>query len=122
MAIREHWTAQPVSLAPNITEFADLTGGLCVRLVGLLPAPCHSNYSAIELYWAGLEGSWNGLRKMAFFVETIYANGRQTMRLLLEKDIEQRLERFDELNYWDIATQSKPVLLQFPIRLETIHK
>jgi hypothetical protein len=111
----------------RMTEFADLTG-LCIRLVYY--PPYHSKYNAIERYWAGLEKSWNGYllstvdtvinragnfcwkgaRTMACLVDTIYEKGVKLCGIA-KKDLEQRLERSEELNYWDITTQPKSVLL-----------
>jgi hypothetical protein len=111
----------------RMTEFADMTG-LCVRLVYY--PPYHSKYNAIERYWAGLEKSWNGyllstvetvinrasnfywkgMRTTACLVDAIYEKGVKLCGI--EKtDLEQRLERFEELNYWDITIQPKQVLL-----------
>ena len=111
----------------RMTEFADLTG-LCVRLVYY--PPYHSKYNAIERYWAGLEKSWNGyllstvdtvinragnfswkgVRTMACLVDAIYEKGVKLCGIE-KRDLEQRLERSEELNYWDITIQPKPVFL-----------
>lgn len=110
-----------------MTEFADLTG-LCVRLVYY--PPYHSKYNAIERYWAGLEKSWNGyllstvdavikragnfywkgMRTMACLVDAIYAKGIK-LGDAEKKDLEHRLERSEELSWWDITIQPKAVLL-----------
>ena len=111
----------------RMTEFADLTG-LCVRLVYY--PPYHSKYNAIERYWAGLEKSWNGyllgtvdtvinragnfywkgMRTMACLVDAIYEKGIKLCGN--EKiDLEQRLERSVELNWWDIIITHKTVRL-----------
>ena len=111
----------------RMTEFADLTG-LCVRLVYY--PPYHSKYNAIERYWAGLEKSWNGyllstvdavikragnfywkgMRTMACLVDAIYAKGIK-LGDAEKKDLEHRLERSEELSWWDITIQPKAVLL-----------
>ncbi|MBP9149467.1 MAG: hypothetical protein KBG00_11860 [Rhodoferax sp.] len=113
----------------RMTEFADLTG-LCVRLVYY--PPYHSKYNAIERYWAGVEKSWNGyllstvdtvinragnfcwkgVRTMACLVDAIYEKGVKLCSIE-KRDLEQRLERSEELNYWDITIQPKPVFLYF---------
>lgn len=111
----------------RMTAFADLTG-LCVRLVYY--PPYHSKYNAIERYWAGLEKSWNGyllstvdtvinragnfcwkgMRTMACMVDTIYEKGVKLCRNE-KKNLEHRLERSAELNWWDITIHPKTVLL-----------
>jgi hypothetical protein len=111
----------------RMTEFADLTG-LCVRLIYY--PPYHSKYNAIERYWAGVEKSWNGyllstvdtvinragnfcwkgVRTMACLVDAIYVKGVKLCGIE-KRDLEQRLERSEELNYWDITIQPKPVFL-----------
>jgi hypothetical protein len=110
----------------RMTEFADLTG-LCVRLVYY--PPYHSKYNAIERYWAGLEKSWNGyllstvdtvinragnffwkgMRTMACLVDAIYKKGIKLCSAE-KKDLEHRLERSAELNWWDITILQKTVL------------
>ena len=110
----------------RMTEFADLTG-LCVRLVSC--PPYHSKYNAIELYWAGLEKSWNGyllstvdtvinragnfcwkgMRTMACLVDAIYEKGVKLCGIE-KRDLEQRLKRSEKLSFWDITIQPKPVL------------
>ncbi len=103
----------------RMTEFADLSG-LCVRLVYY--PPYHSKYNAIERYWAGLEKSWNGY--LLSTVDTVinragnfYWKGMRTMACLIEaiydkgvklcspekRDLEHRLERSEELTWWDIT-------------------
>jgi hypothetical protein len=47
---------------------------------------------------------------MACLVDTIYEKGVKLCGIA-KKDLEQRLERSEELNYWDITTQPKSVLL-----------
>jgi len=111
----------------RMTEFADLTG-LCVRLVYY--PPYHSKYNAIERYWAGLEKSWNGyllstvdtvinragnfwwkgMRTVARLVEATYEKG---VKLCAngKRDLEHRLERSAELNWWDITIDPKTVRL-----------
>jgi hypothetical protein len=111
----------------RMTEFADLTG-LCVRLVYY--PPYHSKYNAIERYWAGLEKSWNGyllstvdtvinraanfcwkgMPTTACLVDAIYEKGVKLCGIE-KRDLEQRLKRSEELNYWDITIQPKPVFL-----------
>ena len=110
-----------------MTEFADLTG-LGVRLVYY--PPYHSKYNAIERYWAGLEKSWNGY--LLDTVDTVinrvgnfYCEGMRTVACLVDaiyekgvklcgnekRDLEHRLERSVELNWWDITIPPKTVLL-----------
>jgi hypothetical protein len=111
----------------RMKEFADLTG-LCLRLVYY--PPYHSKYNAIERYWAGLEKSWNGyllstvdtvlnragnfrwkgMRTITCLLDTIYEKG---VKLCSndKRDLEQRLIRSPELNWWDIAILPKTVLL-----------
>lgn len=111
----------------RMAEFADLTG-LCVRLVYY--PPYHSKYNAIERYWAGLEKSWNGyllstvdtvinragnfwwtgMRTVARLVEATYEKG---VKLCAngKRDLEHRLERSAELNWWDITIDPKTVRL-----------
>ena len=97
---------------------------------GLLPALFNSKYNAIERYWAGLEKSWNGyllstvdtvinragnfywkgMRTMACLVDAVYEKGIKLCGN--EKiDLEQRLERSTELNWWDINIHPKTVRL-----------
>jgi len=110
-----------------MTEFADLTG-LCVRLVYY--PPYHSKYNAIERYWAGLEKSWNGyllstvdtvinragnfcwkgMRTMACLVDAIYEKGVKLCGNE-KRNLEHRLERSAELNWWDISIPPKTVRL-----------
>ena len=111
----------------RMTQFADLTG-LCVRLVYY--PPYHSKYNAIERYWAGLEKSWNGyllstvdtvinragafcwkgMRTMACLVDAIYEKGVKLCGNE-KRNLEHRLERSEELNWWDITIHPKTVLL-----------
>jgi Rhodopirellula transposase DDE domain len=111
----------------RMSEFADLTG-MSVRLVYY--PPYHSKYNAIERYWAGLEKSWNGyllstvnvvLQRAGNF---LWKGARTIVRLLdavYEKgvkvcgsektDLEHRLQRADELPWWDITIHPKTVAL-----------
>jgi hypothetical protein len=111
----------------RMTEFADMTG-LCVRLVYY--PPYHSKYNAIERYWAGLEKSWNGyllntvdtvikragnfiwkgVRALVSLVDTPYEKG-VTVHGSEKRDLEHRLQRSAELNWWDITIHPKLVLL-----------
>ncbi|MBK9441182.1 MAG: hypothetical protein IPN53_07660 [Comamonadaceae bacterium] len=111
----------------RMAEFADLTG-LCVRLVYY--PPYHSKYNAIERYWAGLEKSWNGyllstvdtvinragnfwwkgMRTVARLVEATYEKGVK-LCANRKRDLEHRLERSAELNWWDITIDPKTVRL-----------
>ena len=111
----------------RMAEFSDMTG-LCVRLVYY--PPYHSKYNAIERYWAGLEKSWNGyllsttdavinragnfcwkgMRTMACLVDAVYEKGVKLCSNE-KKDLELRLERSAELNWWDITIHPKTVFL-----------
>ncbi|UUZ62589.1 hypothetical protein LP417_21835 [Polaromonas sp. P1-6] len=111
----------------RMTEFADMTG-LCVRLVYY--PPYHSKYNAIERYWAGLERSWNGyllntvdtvikragnffwkgVRTVASLVDAIYEKG-VTVIGSEKRDLEHRLQRSTDLNWWDITIHPKKVRL-----------
>jgi transposase len=111
----------------RMTGFADLTG-LDVRLVYY--PPYHSKYNAIERYWAGLEKSWNGyllstretvinragnfcwkgMRTITCLLDTIYEKGVKLCSPE-KRDLEQRLERSEELSCWDITIRSKTVYL-----------
>ena len=111
----------------RMTEFVDMTG-LCVRLVYY--PPYHSKYNAIERYWAGLERSWNGyllntvdtvikragnffwkgVRTIASLVDAIYEKG-VTVFGSEKTDLEHRLQRSTDLNWWDITIHPKTVLL-----------
>lgn len=110
----------------RMTEFADMTG-LCVRLVYY--PPYHSKYNAIERYWAGLEKSWNGylldtvdtvikraenflwkgVRTIVSLVDTTYEKG-VTVFGREKRDLEHRLQRSSDLNWWDITIHPKMVL------------
>lgn len=111
----------------RMSEFADLTG-MRVRLVYY--PPYHSKYNAIERYWAGLEKSWNGylLSTMSAVLHRagnfLWKGARTIVRLLdavYEKgvkvcgsektDLESRLQRADELPWWDITIHPKTVAL-----------
>ena len=111
----------------RMTEFADLTR-MSVRLVYY--PPYHSKYNAIERYWAGPEKSWNG-----YLLSTVSAvlnragnflwKGARTIVSLLDAvyekgvkvcgsekaDLESRLQRSDELPWWDITIHPKTVVL-----------
>lgn len=111
----------------RMTEFSDMTG-LCVRLVYY--PPYHSKYNAIERYWAGLEKSWNGyllstvdtvisrarnfywkgVRTIASLVSAIYEKGVKICGSQ-KSDLEHRLQRSTDLNWWDITIHPKMVLL-----------
>ena len=111
----------------RMSEFADLTG-MRVRLVYY--PPYHSKYNAIERYWAGLEKSWNGYLLSTVSVvlnragNFLWKGARTIVRLLdamYEKgvkvcgskktDLEHRLQRADELPWWDITIHPKTVAL-----------
>jgi hypothetical protein len=53
---------------------------------------------------------WKGMRTMACLVDAIYEKG---VRLCSaeKRDLEHRLERSAELNWWDITIHPKTVLL-----------
>jgi hypothetical protein len=111
----------------RMTEFADLTG-LCVRLVYY--PPYHSKYNAIERYWAGLEKSWNGyllstvdavihragnffwkgVRTIACLVDALYEKGVKLCGHE-KRELEHRLERSEQLSWWDISIRPKTVYL-----------
>ena len=111
----------------RMTEFADMTG-LCVRLVYY--PPYHSKHNAIERYWAGLEKSWNGyllstvdtvisragnfcwkgMRTIASLVDSVYEKGVKIFGRE-KRDLEHRLERSNDLNWWDLTIHPKTVLL-----------
>jgi hypothetical protein len=111
----------------RMTEFADMTG-LCVRLVYY--PPYHSKYNAIKHYWAGLEKCWNGYllgtvsavlhragnflwkgaRTIVRLFDAMYAKGVKVCGS--EKtNLEHRLQRADELPWWDITIHPKTVTL-----------
>ncbi|MSP97915.1 MAG: ISAzo13 family transposase, partial [Betaproteobacteria bacterium] len=92
--------------------------------------PYHSKYNAIERYWAGLEKSWNGyllntvdtvinragnfcwkgMRTIASLVDAIYTKGVKVCGAE-KRDLEQRLSRSTDLNWWDIIIHPKMVRL-----------
>ena len=92
--------------------------------------PYDSKYNAIERYWAGLEKSWNGyllstvdtvinragnfcwkgMRTAVCLVDAIYEKGIKLCRNE-KRALEQRLERFPELTWWDTTIHPKTVLL-----------
>ena len=111
----------------RMAAFADSTG-LSVRLVYY--PPYHSKYNAIERYWAGLEKSWNGyllstvetvihragnfcwkgIRTVACLLDATYNKGIKLCRPA-KQELEQRLQRSPELNWWDITIHPKTVSL-----------
>lgn len=111
----------------RMTEFADMTG-LCIRLVYY--PPYHSKYNAIERYWAGLEKSWNGyllstvntvINRATNFcwkgvctivrlVDALYEKGVAVCGSE-KRDLEHRLQRSTDLQWWDITIHPKMVLL-----------
>jgi hypothetical protein len=111
----------------RLIEFADRTG-LHIRLVYY--PPYHSKYNSIERYWAGLEKSWNGylldtvdsvlrragnflwkgMRTVACLMDGSYTKGIKICGA--EKtDLEQRLQRSSNLQWWDIRICPKEVIL-----------
>lgn len=109
----------------RMVEFADITG-LAIRIIHY--PPYHSKYNAIERYWAGLEKSWNGyllstltavLNRAANFVwkgltttvrlmDTVYEKGVR-LRAKEKAQLEKRLERSPQLQWWDITINPKTV-------------
>jgi hypothetical protein len=92
--------------------------------------PYHSKYNAIERYWGGLERSWNGC--LLDSVETVLKRAAsflwrsvQTTAILMteayekgiklnakrKKELEGRLERSEQLPWWDITVRPITVLL-----------
>ena len=109
----------------RMAEFADMTQ-LTVRLTYY--PPYHSKYNAIELYWAGLEKSWNGylldtsiavLNRTSNFVWKGFRATVNLMSSVYEKGVklcgkekaalEQRLQRSSKLSLYDILIQPKTV-------------
>lgn len=109
----------------RMTTFADMTG-LSIRIVYY--PPYHSKYNGIERYWAGLEKSWNGylldsvttvlsragnfmwkgMQTTARLLETAYEKGIKVCGK--EKNaLEVRLQRDQELPWWDITIHPKTV-------------
>ena len=111
----------------RITAFADMTG-LDIRLIYY--PPYHSKYNSIERYWAGLEKSWNGyllesvptvinrasnfawrgIAATAMLIDTVYQKGIKLCDKE-KKNLEKRLMRSKELQWWDISISSKTVFL-----------
>lgn len=103
----------------RMVEFSDHEQ-LEVRLIYY--PPYHSKYNAIERYWGGLERSWNGylldsvdtvLKRAASF---LWRNVQTTVTIMTEiyekgvklnakrkKELEYRLERSEQLPWWDIT-------------------
>ena len=102
----------------RMAEFADRSG-LEIRLVYY--PPYHSKYNAIEHYWGGLERSWNGylldgvetvlrragnfawraLRTMTTLMTGNYEKG-VTLDAAEKSELERRLQRSEDLPFWDI--------------------
>jgi hypothetical protein len=111
----------------RMTEFADLTG--LVVTLAYYP-PYHSKYNSIELFWSGLEKSWNGylldsvttvlcraatfawkgIQPVVTLVETVYEKGIKLSKQD-RKALESRLVRSTELPWWNITIHPKMVLL-----------
>jgi len=109
----------------RMTEFADRTG-LTIRLIYY--PPYHSKYNGIERYWAGLEKSWNGylldsvttilnrarnfiwkgMQTTATVLETAYKKGVK-VHGKEKKNLEARLQRNSQLQWWDITINHKMV-------------
>jgi hypothetical protein len=109
----------------RMAEFADSTG-LVIRLIYY--PPYHSKYNGIERYWAGLEKSWNGylldsvttvLNRAGNFIwrgmqatvsllDTVYEKGIK-LDGKAKNDLETRLLRSLDLQWWDIAIHPKMV-------------
>ena len=109
----------------RMVEFVDMTE-LAVRIVYY--PPYHSKYNAIERYWAGLEKSWNGylldtvnavLSRSANFLwkgvcasvnllDAVYEKGVRVCKKQRAK-IDQRLQRSNELPWYDITIHPKTV-------------
>lgn len=90
--------------------------------------PYHSKYNAIERYWGGLERSWNGylldsvetvLKRASSFlwrkVQTtvtvmteVYEKG-VTLNSKGKRELESRLNRSEQLPWWDITIRPKTV-------------
>lgn len=103
----------------RMVEFADREK-LDVRLIYY--PPYHSKYNGIERYWGGLERSWNGY--LLDSVETVLGRAasflwrrvRTTVTLLAsvyekgirlkgkeKRELERRLQRSEQLAWWDIT-------------------
>lgn len=102
----------------RVVEFSDSTG-LEIQLAYY--PPYHSKYNPIERYWGGLEKSWNGslldnidtvLKRATNFVWKGVAGTAKRLGALYpkgitvkgeeKKNLEKRLERSEELPWWDI--------------------
>jgi len=103
----------------RMAEFVDREK-LEVRLIYY--PPYHSKYNAIERYWGGLERSWNGY--LLDSVETVLGRAanflwrkvQTTVSLMAgvyekgiklngkeKKELERRLQRSEQLPWWDIT-------------------
>jgi len=111
----------------RMTVFADMTG-LDIRLIYY--PPYHSKYNSIERYWAGLEKSWNGyllesvttvinraksftwhgIAATAMLIDTVYQKGIK-LCCKEKKQMEKRLMRLKDLQWWDISIRPKTLFL-----------
>jgi hypothetical protein len=111
----------------RMTVFADMAG-LDIRLIYY--PPYHSKYNSIERYWAGLEKSWNGyllesvttvinraksftwrgISATAMLIDTEYQKGIKLCGKE-KKNLEKRLIRSKDLQWWDISIRPKTVFL-----------
>lgn len=111
----------------RMADFSDQSG-LEIHLAYY--PPYHSKYNAIERYWAGLEKSWNGyllstvdtvisragnfcwkgMRTIASLMDAVYEKGVK-IGGSEKRDLEHRLERSTDLQWWDITIHPKTVLL-----------
>ncbi len=111
----------------RMTAFADMTR-LDIRLIYY--PPYHSKYNSIERYWAGLEKSWNGyllesvttvinrannfawrgISATAMLIDTVYQKGIKRCGKE-KKNLEKRLMRSKDLQWWDISIRPKTVFL-----------
>ena len=109
----------------RMAEFADTTG-LVIRLIYY--PPYHSKYNSIERYWAGLKKSWNGylldslitvlnragsfvwrgMKTTARLLESVYEKGIKLCGKGKD-DLEKRLFRCPDLQWWDITIHPKKV-------------
>jgi len=110
-----------------MTVFADMSG-LDIRLIYY--PPYHSKYNSIERYWAGLEKSWNGyllesvttvinraksftwrgIAATAMLIDTVYQKGIKLCGKE-KKQMEKRLMRSKDLQWWDISIRPEMVFL-----------
>lgn len=109
----------------RMVEFADMTG-LVIRIIYY--PPYHSKYNGIERYWAGLEKSWNGylldtvnvvLNRAGNFVWKGFRSTVHLLNAFYEKgikvcgkeraELEQRLQRLEQLPLYDITICPKTV-------------